>query len=218
MSRYTLWRQAALWGAAAVLAACSHTHSSRQPGPWRAADPDTEAVFHSRGRLAVKREDKGSYAHFEWHNGRRVQHIDVNTPLGNTVGVLCRDAAGLIAAGSDGRQYRAADAEELSGQLLGFALPLDYLPLWASGFWAPGVGHEILPDGRLRQSGWLIERRLAADGHTPRLLVLENRQLNIRLVFDRFEPVAENDETAADCGIRRNGAASAAVSALAVPT
>ena len=125
--KYILRRYGAVCAAALLLAACSHTGLSKQPPPWRAADNSTDSGFHSRGRLAVKQEDKGSYANFEWQNGRHVQHIDVNTPLGNTVGVLCRDGEGVVAEGSDGRQYHAANAVELSQNLLGFAMPLDHL-------------------------------------------------------------------------------------------
>lgn len=186
---------------AGVLAACIHTGPQQQT-QWRAA-PAVTAGFHSQGRLAVKQEGKGSYAHFRWQDSRHVQHIDVNTPLGNTVGVLCRDAEGVIAEGSDGHQHRAANVLELSQRLLGFALPLDHLNLWARGFWAPEGGHEVLPDGRLRQFGWSIERRLAAGQDTPRLMVLDNRQLNIRLVFDQFEPTDDETVTPQRCSIRR---------------
>ncbi|MCP2041846.1 outer membrane lipoprotein LolB [Neisseria sp. HSC-16F19] len=201
---YRLGAHGACLAAALLLAACSHPGMSKRQTQWQAADDKAAAVgFHSQGRLAVKQEEKGSYANFEWQNGRHVQHIDVNTPLGNTVGVLCRDGEGVIAEGSDGRQYQAANAIELSQNLLGFALPLDHLHLWARGYWAPEDSYEILPDGRLRQFGWVIERRLAADERTPRLLVLDNRQLNIRLVFDQFEPVEEDGSSPQRCSIRK---------------
>ena len=77
--------------------------------------------FSADGRLAVKVEGKGSYANFDWTYQNAVQTIDVNTPLGNTVGQLCQDSEGVLAVDSKGKVYQAETAEELSRQLLGFA-------------------------------------------------------------------------------------------------
>lgn len=174
---------------AALLAACSNFGTPVKQAAWQAVPPGEAAGFYSQGRLAVKEGEKGSYAHFEWQDLGVMQNINVNTPLGNTVGVLCRDSEGVIAQSSDGKRFQAATVEELSHNLLGFTLPMSHLNRWARGHWLDGEAHRILPDGRLQQSGWRISRQLAPDGITPRILVLENQHLNIRLVFDQFEPV-----------------------------
>ena len=70
---------------------------------------------------------------FDWTYQNAVQTIDVNTPLGNTVGQLCQDSEGVLAVDSKGKVYQAETAEELSRQLLGFALPVQYLHIWADG-------------------------------------------------------------------------------------
>lgn len=197
--------QTHLWLIMLLLAACTHMSSPVKQAAWQAPDDGMVAGFDSEGRLAVKEGDKGSYANFAWQDLGLVQSIHVNTPLGNTVGVLCRDAQGVIAQGSDGQTHHAASVEALSQQLLGFTLPMSHLNQWAQGRWAEGVPHHILPDGRLRQLGWLISRQTQADGNTPRILVLENPQLNIRLVFDYFEPVDLRVVKIGRCSLRQQG-------------
>ena len=187
--------------AAAVLAACTNFNTLLKQAGWQ-ADTDSAEGFSSEGRLAVREGEKGSYANFEWQDFGTVQNISVNTPLGNTVGVLCRDSEGVIAEDSSARQYRADSIEALSQNLLGFTLPMSHLNQWARGRWALGEAHEILADGRLRQSGWLIGRQLMADGVSPKILVLENERLNIRLVFDQFQPLDLRTMKIGRCALR----------------
>ena len=79
---------------------------------------------------------------------------------------------------------------------------MSHLNQWARGRWAPDEAHEILTDGRLRQSGWLIGRQLMADGVSPKILVLENERLNIRLVFDQFQPLDLRTMKIGRCALR----------------
>ncbi len=67
--------------AALILAACS-TVAPRM-GDWR--EQGSVEDFNADGRMAVKMNDKGSYANFDWTYQNGVQTIDVNTPLGSTV-------------------------------------------------------------------------------------------------------------------------------------
>ena len=71
-----------------LLAACAQPNLPQQ-NSWQAAEQVQD--FSADGRLAVKVEGKGSYANFDWTYQNTVQTIDVNTPLGNTVGQLCQD-------------------------------------------------------------------------------------------------------------------------------
>ena len=163
-----------------LLAACAQPNLPQQNG-WQAAEQVQD--FSADGRLAVKVEGKGSYANFDWTYQNAVQTIDVNTPLGNTVGQLCQDSEGVLAVDSKGKVYQAETAEELSRQLLGFALPVQYLHIWADGKRVANAPYKILPDGRLEQFDWTISRTLNSSGQ-PKMLQLENAKFNIRLVFD----------------------------------
>lgn len=172
--------------AMAWLTGCAQPQVS-QPAltDWTAAQ-DTDD-FTADGRLAVKVEEKGSYANFDWSYQNQVQTINVNTPLGNTVGQLCQDSQGVLAVDSKGRMYQADNAQQLSQQLLGFELPVQYLHIWANGKRVQNAPYQVLSDGRLQQFDWIISRSVNTDGQT-RVLLLESAKLSIRLVFDELNP------------------------------
>lgn len=81
--------------------------------------------FAAEGRLAVKAEGKGSYANFDWTYQPPVETININTPLGGTLGQLCQDRDGALAVDGKGNVYQAEGTEDLSRQLVGFKLPIN---------------------------------------------------------------------------------------------
>ena len=174
-----------------VLAACQT--APIKPTVWQAGSRDA-LNFVASGRLAVKQNEKGSYANFDWDSNGRMQQLSVNTPLGNTVGELCQDGTGVVATASNGEVYQAATASELSERLMGFAIPVESLDLWAHGYYAENTPHTVDEQGRLLQAGWKIERQVDAEGH-PRLLVLDNQQLSIRLAFNDYQTGASEADT-----------------------
>ena len=174
-----------------VLAACQT--APIKPTVWQAGSRDA-LNFVASGRLAVKQNEKGSYANFDWDSNGRMQQLSVNTPLGNTVGELCQDGTGVVATASNGEVYQAATASELSERLMGFAIPVESLDLWAHGYYAENTPHTVDEQGRLLQAGWKIERQTDGEGH-PRLLVLDNQQLSIRLAFNDYQTGASEADT-----------------------
>ena len=174
-----------------VLAACQT--APIKPAVWQAGSRDA-LNFVASGRLAVKQNEKGSYANFDWDSNGRMQQLSVSTPLGNTVGELCQDGTGVVATASNGEVYQAATASELSERLMGFAIPVESLDLWAHGYYAENTPHTVDEQGRLLQAGWKIERQVHAEGH-PRLLVLDNQQLSIRLAFNDYQTGASEADT-----------------------
>ena len=173
------YRYLLLSGCLVLLAACS-VPQAQKPSEWQAER--SLKTFATSGRMGVKVKEKGSYAHFDWTLENGVETVDVNTPLGSTVGQLCRDDLGVLAVDSKGQKFEAATPDELSEQLLGYRLPIAHLAVWANGEWVNGQPHRIETDGTLVQAGWRIRRSLNEDG-SPRVLVLDNGQLNLRLVF-----------------------------------
>ena len=174
-----------------VLAACQT--APIKPTVWQAGSRDA-LNFVASGRLAVKQNEKGSYANFDWDSNGRMQQLSVSTPLGNTVGELCQDGTGVVATASNGEVYQAATASELSERLMGFAIPVESLDLWAHGYYAENTPHTVDEQGRLLQAGWKIERQTDGEGH-PRLLVLDNQQLSIRLAFNDYQTGASEADT-----------------------
>ena len=174
-----------------ILTACQT--APIKPTVWQAGSRDV-LNFVASGRLAVKQNEKGSYANFDWDSNGRMQQLSVNTPLGNTVGELCQDGTGVVATASNGEVYQAATASELSERLMGFAIPVESLDLWAHGYYAENTPHTVDEQGRLLQAGWKIERQTDGEGH-PRLLVLDNQQLSIRLAFNDYQTGASEADT-----------------------
>ncbi|MBP6563217.1 MAG: outer membrane lipoprotein LolB [Neisseriaceae bacterium] len=193
------WGKAALVALVLTLGGCGIFDGPKEAMPWQAGD-DSKDTFYAEGRLAVKVDEKGSYAPFEWLVTLDKQEVTVKSPLGNTLGVLCEDAQGVIAAGQN-EVYEDDSAENLSQRLLGFSLPLDKLHFWANGRWLPNEPHHIDASGRLQQLGWTIERSATVGVDQPRLLVLDRPGLTLRLVFDAFAEAPEDAE--ALCSIRQ---------------
>lgn len=185
-----------------ILSACNNLFSVKRATAtdWHVADAAVSNEFDSSGRLAVVDDDKGSYANFSWQSLNNVQTIEVNTPLGNSIGVLCRDQQGVIAEDSHGQITTAASVEKLSQRMLGFALPFDHLNQWVQGYWIKGEPHKIMPDGSLLQSGWRIHRQLTKDSNTPRIVKLNNQRFDIKLVFDEY---AQTTDKLSQCELRQ---------------
>lgn len=166
------------------VAGCTSFHAPKSNTVWREAHE--WAQFEASGRMGVKVNERGYSASFDWLRENGVETFDVNTPLGNTVGQLCHDVQGYLAVDSHGKRYEAATAEELSQQLLGYHLPIEHLATWANGEWVKNEPYDIAPDGSLKQLGWQIMRAVNEQGQ-PESLMLQNKQLTLKLVFQNSQ-------------------------------
>jgi outer membrane lipoprotein LolB len=186
-----------------VLSACSSLVQKKvtTASDWQASNEQAVSSFDSSGRLAIKDQGKGTYANFSWQNLGAVQTIEVKTPLGNSVGILCRDNIGVIAEDSKGQIITATSIEELSQRMLGFALPFDHLNQWVQGYWIADEPYQLLPDGKLKQSGWIIQRQLQNGSRNPRIIQLNNARFDIRLVFDEYTDAAS--QISSQCELRQ---------------
>ncbi|PIT49195.1 lipoprotein insertase outer membrane protein LolB [Snodgrassella alvi] len=186
-----------------VLSACSSLVQKKvtTASDWQASNEQAVSSFDSSGRLAIKDQGKGTYANFSWQNLGAVQTIEVKTPLGNSVGILCRDNIGVIAEDSKGQIITATSIEELSQRMLGFALPFDHLNQWVQGYWIADEPYQLLPDGKLKQSGWIIQRQLQNGSRNPRIIQLNNARFDIRLVFDEYTDTAS--QISSQCELRQ---------------
>ena len=192
------YRYLLLSGCLVLLAACS-VPQAQKPSEWQAER--SLKTFAASGRMGVKVKEKGSYAHFDWTLENGVETVDVNTPLGNTLGQICRDSQGVLAVNAKGERFTAPDVRQLSQKLLGFALPLEYLDVWMRGQWAADLPHRLTAEGDLQQAGWNISRQTQADG-SVRVLALRNEQLSLRLVFDSVMPSENGADAPTQCAAR----------------
>ena len=190
-----------------LLAACTSMNTPVQTQAqqkWR--EQQTENPFEANGRIGIKMQQTGHNASFDWTRQNQVETLDINTPLGNTVGQLCRDKTGVIATDYKGRQYTADTPEALSRQLLGYPLPLQHLSVWANGEWVKGIPHRFGTEGQLQQLGWQIRREANEDG-SARVLQLENGQLTLRMVFTQYQTLADDSGRPSQCAARAQAAA-----------
>ncbi|MDO4997891.1 MAG: outer membrane lipoprotein LolB [Neisseria sp.] len=188
-----------LFTSSVALTACANLASNTPASAWQAEQEVRD--FVSDGRLAVNADGKGSYANFDWSKSDKVQTIDINTPLGTTLGQLCQDEQGALAVNSDGEVIQARNADELSQRLLGFSLPIQHLGAWSQGFWVNDLPHQIAADGSLQQGEWTVKREINSENRV-RSLELANSRLSVRLVFSDWQASGENEAKATQCEAR----------------
>ena len=154
--------------------------------------PTAGLEFQLSGRIAVRYDDQGSSGNIAWRHRAVGDEMLITSPLGQGVARIVRQGGLVTVTGSDGRVYRAHDAESLTEQVLGFRVPLAGLSDWVRGKPAPGPAHETRDaHGRLselEQDGWRIYYlAYAADGGLPARLRLVYPGLELRLAVDKWQ-------------------------------
>ncbi|MBR5939932.1 MAG: outer membrane lipoprotein LolB, partial [Neisseriaceae bacterium] len=100
-----------------TIAACSNMHKQETASVW--LPENTPPVFQAAGKLSIKADNQGFQAGFDWENSIQIKEININTPLGNTVGRLCQDEMGAVAHNAKGQVFQAATVNELAQRLTG---------------------------------------------------------------------------------------------------
>jgi outer membrane lipoprotein LolB len=169
--------------AALLVAGCAEMQFQR---------PDAEAEFELSGRIAVRFKDESSTGNFAWRHGARNDEVMLTSPLGQGVARIVRDGNAVTLTDAEGREHRAADAEALTEQALGFRLPRAGLADWVRARPGPGPS-EARKDGEgriaeLEQSGWKIEyQEWGADGKLPARMKLTYPGLELRLAIAQWK-------------------------------
>lgn len=160
------------------------------------------ANFGLIGRVSVKDEKQGFSGGIHWYHTDTGDEILLLSPLGQAVAQIQRNTEGIRLTTSEQKVYYAADVEGLTGQVLGWHLPLMGLQYWVQSMNSPTTAAAIDSDsnGRvvaIRQDDWEITyssyfppRRLQAaqtQAARPRVLVLNRGDLRIKLVIDHWK-------------------------------
>jgi outer membrane lipoprotein LolB len=168
--------------AIALLAACA--------GPGFVL-PAAEPEFELYGRIAVSyRHDAGS-GNIAWRHSVRSDEMLLTTPFGQGIARLARAGGEVTLTTQDGREFRAADAESLTEQVLGFRVPMEGLADWVRGRPAPAPAPTLRradAAGRLaelEQAGWRIEYQ-AYEGMLPSRLRLNFPGVELRLAISEW--------------------------------
>jgi outer membrane lipoprotein LolB len=148
--------------------------------------------YELTARLAARYRNEAFSGNVAWRHARNSDEMLITSPLGAGVARIVRDGDAVILTTAEPREYRAADAESLTEQALGFRLPLTGLADWVRGrpsAQLPVSGRENNPQGRLQsleQGGWKIEY-LEYAGELPSRLRLLYPGIELRLAISEWK-------------------------------
>ena len=156
--------------------------------------PGEDTEFELAGRIAVTYRDDATTGNIAWRHGARADELLLTSPLGQGIARLERADGEITLTTQDGREFRAADAETLTEQALGFRLPLAGLADWVRGRAAGKPAPEPTRERRdaagrlaeLEQSGWQI-RYLEYVGALPSRLTLTYPGVELRLAISEWK-------------------------------
>jgi outer membrane lipoprotein LolB len=127
--------------------------------------PAQDVEFEFSGRIAVRYRDDAGSGNISWRHAARSDELLLTSPIGQGIARIVRTGDEIVLTMQDGREHKAADAEALTEQVLGFRLPIVGLADWVRG--RPAQGPAPAPTrqtadaaGRLaelEQAGWRIE-------------------------------------------------------------
>ena len=156
--------------------------------------PAADAEFELTGRIAVRYRDDAGSGNIAWRHGARSDELLLTTPLGQGMARIVRVGDVVTLTTQDGRELRAADAEALTEQALGFRLPLAGLAAWVRGRAEPKPAAEPTRERRdtegrlaeLEQSGWRIQY-LEYAAALPSRMTLNYPGLELRLAISEWK-------------------------------
>lgn len=152
-------------------------------------------AWQVHGRIAVRAENEGWSAGFDWRQADPGYRIQLRGPFGRAALELKGDARGVWLTRAGQPAVFATGPEMLLYQQSGWRLPVTGLAYWLRG----------VPDNRsraisqrdvagrltsLQQGGWQIdysEYQRYGDYDLPTRLVLERENLRVKVLIDRWE-------------------------------
>jgi outer membrane lipoprotein LolB len=143
--------------------------------PLQPAPADTE--FDLAGRLGARYGEESFSGNIAWRHGASTDEMLISTALGQGVARILRDGGSVTLTTAEPREYRAADAESLTEQVLGFRLPLAGLADWVRGRPAP----------ELEARGWHIEYQERDAQGRPTRLRLTYPGIELRLIVSQWK-------------------------------
>jgi len=156
--------------------------------------PGQDIEFEMAGRIALTYRDDAGSGNIAWRHGPNADEMLLTTPFGQGIARIARAGSEITLTTQDGREFRAADAETLTEQVLGFRVPLVGLADWVRGRPAakpaPGPSRERRDAaGRLaelEQSGWRIRYLEYAEAR-PSRMTLTFPGLELRLAISEWK-------------------------------
>ncbi len=153
--------------------------------------PQADVEFELAGRIAVRFREEAASGNVAWRHARESDELLITSPVGSSVARLVREGSEFVLTTSDQREFRAADAEALTEQVLGFRLPLAGLADWVRARAAFGPPAEITRDAQgrpavIEQGGWRVDYQEFRPDGLPVRLKLAYPGIDLRLAIHEW--------------------------------
>ena len=173
------------------LVGCAH---APLPQPMTRPLSAEQKPFVLNGRIAVKHDGERSSSNIRWTHHAEEDEMLLLAPFGHTVARIYSDAHEVVLDTAD-KHYTAQNAEDLTGQVLGWHLPLAGLRYWVLALPAPESKANIEHDANgqislMQQDGWEIHyTRYAAQtkDSLPLRISVRREGLELQLLIDEWE-------------------------------
>jgi outer membrane lipoprotein LolB len=132
--------------------------------------------FDLAGRIAARYRDESFSGNLAWRHASSADEMLISTALGQGVARIVRDGQAVTLTTAEPREYKAADAESLTEEVLGFRVPLAGLAQWVQGLSAP----------ELESRGWKVEYQEYDAQRRPRRLRVTYPGLELRLAISEW--------------------------------
>lgn len=149
-----------------------------------------DVEFDLSGRLAARYGSEAFSGNIAWRHARSADEMLITSALGAGIARIVRQGDSVVLTTAEPREYRAADAQALTEEVLGFRVPLAGLADWVRG--RPSTDSpasaEYAPDGRLlslQQEGWNVEY-LDYQDKRPTRLRLTYPGIELRLAISEW--------------------------------
>ena len=147
-----------------------------------------------QGRIAIKAGENSQSGQLHWQHRLGRESMLLLSPLGQGVARIVSDTGGVTLEIPNKPVRHAPDAESLTREALGVALPLSGLSHWILVRPDPLRPFEQTLDNtgritQIRQDGWVIDypQYMSEFDSRPRKLNVAREELEIRLVIDKWE-------------------------------
>lgn len=160
---------------------------------------DALAAFALEARFSLRDEDKSYSGHLSWRHDGVNNALLLASPFGQGMAEITTSESGAQLTTGDGKVYRAANAETLTRQVLGYSLPLAQLSDWVRGRVTTAGFAQLDGQGRplrLDHEDWRIDYEYASDDPQAlpsRLFAKRSGGLELRLHIDEWNSLSPGD-------------------------